>query len=450
MGRVPNGVLHTYMLPNSNSLRPNQDRDLGSLAHWFAKAAKVESSTYDPAGDAGARQEQRTVRFTDKLYAKELHSTQTIDIWTSDYRNFVYPHLCSTAGVPSPDYLTTSSSDNAKINGLTSDPGTYAAFMALVNDATRAEYGAAADLTNPYWIARSVSEFIRENFDYGVPDEKEWKPGEGVWNPVQYKLQRFLEGSDANLLTCSSTAFCTEALCRSALVPARWVGTTRFRNSWTDGFEGYEWDADKDGLMGMSESSTDESYHRWAEVWLGTTYGWQRFDGTPASTKYEQSQWDMMDLCAHGVDYKDLVTTVGKGYISSMFDAAAGQQYYNTCGHYDGDKWKQPDKAIYWQVPCYVFVDTPHVPVSTDWLTVTWTLSGSWDLDPDATLSIYAVATGTTDRIPLAARIAADAGALTVNIRGTFADGVSYTLWLIKDGDEITGGHSNVFLYEAP
>jgi len=457
LGRSPNGVLHSYMLPNSYALRPNQDRDLASLTDWGSKAFVVDSSTYDPAGDTSSEQEKRDVHFTSTWPAKELDSNQTIDVWTSDYQNFVYPHLCSTASVPSADYLTTSGSDSKYINGLNTSATTYGSFMSEVNATMVAEYGPTAISTNPYWIARNISEFLREHFNYGPLAKADMKPGEGVWNPVQYKLQRYLEGDvDHDLLTCSSTAFVTEALCRSVSVPARWVGTTRFRDSFKNSYgDTVSWDTDGDGLMGSSEGSHDQDYHRWAEVWLGPTYGWQRFDGTPDDTLYEQSQWDMMGLCAHGVDANDLVTTVGKGYYDGMYDSVKKMQKYNTCGHYDSKKWKlgdetkDPDtKAIYWTVPCYVFVNTPSNPQSGPTINLTWTLGGRWDLDPDATVSIYAFRLGATDLIELATGIDPAAGSATVSTN-TFYDGYLYELYLIKDGDEITGGRTGSFLYDS-
>src|SRR5262249_46247016 len=156
------------------------------------------------------------------------------------------------------------------------------------------------------------------------------------------------------------------------------------------------------------------------------------FDGTPADELYEQSQWDMMDRCTHGVDANDLVTTVGKGYYGGMYDLSTKMQMYNSCGHYNRKKRQfvdedvDPDtKGIYWTVPCYIFVDPIPNPQSGPTINLTWTASGRWDLDPTATVSIYALRIGATDLIKLNSGLAPSAGSATV-ATDTFNDGYLY------------------------
>jgi hypothetical protein len=69
-------------------------------------------------------------------------------------------------------------------------------------------------------------------------------------------------------------------------------------------------------------------------------------------------------------------------------------------------------------------------------------------LDKDPTVSIYAEPSGTTDRIGLATGVTASSGSATVDVAEKLNDGVVYRLYVIKDGDEITGGKSDIFLYD--
>ncbi len=94
--------------------------------------------------------------------------------------------------------------------------------------------------TNPYWIARKIFNYVGNHLEYKL---------EGGWNAAPYVLQR---GSGS----CSEYTFSFISLCRAAGLPARYVGSIVVRGD---------------------DASTDDVYHRWAEVYL-PGYGWIPFD----------------------------------------------------------------------------------------------------------------------------------------------------------------------------
>lgn len=94
--------------------------------------------------------------------------------------------------------------------------------------------------TNPYWIARKIFNYVRNNLEYKL---------EGGWNAAPYVLKR---GSGS----CSEYTFSFISLCRAAGLPARYAGAIVVRGD---------------------DASMDEVYHRWSEVYL-PGYGWIPFD----------------------------------------------------------------------------------------------------------------------------------------------------------------------------
>jgi len=95
---------------------------------------------------------------------------------------------------------------------------------------------AAGDKDNPYWIARNIFDYLRENLFYKRV---------GGWDIAPTILKR---GSGS----CSEYAFLYIAMCRAAGVPARYAGAVVVRGE---------------------DASFDFVYHRWVEVYL-PGYGW--------------------------------------------------------------------------------------------------------------------------------------------------------------------------------
>jgi len=96
------------------------------------------------------------------------------------------------------------------------------------------------DETNPYWMARSIFNYVRNNLEYKM---------EGGWNVAPVVLQR---GTGS----CSEYTFSFIALCRAAGLPARYVGALVVRGD---------------------DASLDEYFHRWPEIYL-PGYGWIPID----------------------------------------------------------------------------------------------------------------------------------------------------------------------------
>jgi sugar lactone lactonase YvrE len=94
--------------------------------------------------------------------------------------------------------------------------------------------------TNPYWMARKIFDYVRNNLEYKL---------EGGWNAAPYVLQR---GSGS----CSEYTFSFISLCRAAGLPARYAGSMVVRGD---------------------DASMDDVYHRWSEVYL-PGFGWIPFD----------------------------------------------------------------------------------------------------------------------------------------------------------------------------
>lgn len=94
--------------------------------------------------------------------------------------------------------------------------------------------------TNTYWKARKIYQFVRERLNYQL---------KGGWDSVPILLER---GTGS----CSEYSFVFIALCRSAGIPARYVG----------------------GIVTRGDDAfVDNVFHRWTEVYL-PGYGWVTVD----------------------------------------------------------------------------------------------------------------------------------------------------------------------------
>jgi transglutaminase-like putative cysteine protease len=106
--------------------------------------------------------------------------------------------------------------------------------------------------TNPYWIARSIYNYLLENMYYEMA---------GGWNTAPAVLER---GNGS----CSEYTFVFIAMCRGAGIPARYVGSVVVRGD---------------------EASYDDVFHRWAEIYL-PGYGWVPFDPSGGDNKWPRDQ----------------------------------------------------------------------------------------------------------------------------------------------------------------
>ncbi len=95
---------------------------------------------------------------------------------------------------------------------------------------------ALGDEDNPYWMARNIYNYIMDNMYYELA---------GGWNIAPTVLER---GSGS----CSEYSFVFISMCRSAGIPARYVGSVAVRGD---------------------DASTDDVFHRWCEIYLPNV-GW--------------------------------------------------------------------------------------------------------------------------------------------------------------------------------
>ncbi len=440
-------VRHHFARPLSNAKRPNQGRDLSSLDVQTSDPATLATKYYDPAGDTSSRQRYYQLRYEGNVgLGQSLDTTVEIDVWTSDRRQLIYPHIVDSVAAPSSGYLADSYTVYRH-----SEAAAYDAFLAAVRDATAAKYGdAMANSTNPYWIARNILEFIKEQYDYGnVSDTSE---GHYSYNPASFKIQLPLDGTAGNeKMSCSSSSFALVGALRYAGVPARWVGTTKRRNNWDD---------DDDGYMTGDESALDTSFHRWAEVWLGSSYGWQRFDPTPSGDGPRvQSQYELMSCSAAGVKWTDLVLQAGSGYHDAFYRAYDHNQRYNSVPKYDSPSfWTDTTyRHIEWRNACNLSVDSVGDTVAGPTVNLSWEATGRWDMDPNATLNIYVRRmlsvnnqwNPASSRTQLASDLPATLGlgGFTVNLEDTCQPDRYYRIEIEKAGDNETGTIGEVFTY---
>jgi hypothetical protein len=314
-----------------------------------------------------------------------------------------------------------------------------------VQNAVSAEYGSSAVSTNIFWRARNISEYILEHHSYGNVSCD--GTSATAYHPASCKWEAAIDTDNSdNYLSCSSSTFTLLGMLRYLGVPSRWIATTKQRG---------DWDANADGYMRDGESALDESYHRWAEVYLGSSYGWQRFDPTPSEDgPRDFSQYELMSKMAAGVGTSEVIMHVGSAYLDAFALPDGGSLRYNQMARFDTTDWDHGTYAhIEWSNPCSISLSSPIFLVMGDSAQVEWTAAGRWDLDPSATVSIMLqtmeyvdseyVESG--DAEVLAEGIAYNAGSYEANLAG-HASGV-YRIEIVKDGDSQTGAEGYLFAY---
>lgn len=138
----------------------------------------------------------------------------------------------------------------------------------VIRDAVKSAVG---DETNPYWIARSIFNYVIDHLEYELA---------GGWNIAPTVLER---GNGS----CSEYSFVYIAMCRAAGLPARYVGSLVIRGD---------------------DASFDEVFHRWVEVYL-PGFGW-----FPVDPSGGDSQWPHAQARAFGfLNNRFLITTAGGG-----------------------------------------------------------------------------------------------------------------------------------------
>ncbi|HBO45501.1 MAG TPA: hypothetical protein DD670_16530, partial [Planctomycetaceae bacterium] len=246
------------------------------------------------------------------------------DFWTREYRHFVYPHLTSNdLGIlKNTDFRLghLKKGDPAIPDSLprfhwTHQQRVFEDFISRVKAYTLAKHGVAADLTNPYWAARNVSEYIRDNYNYPAPPASDGGLGDSRGNvvdyanfhvangPAVYKMimtdPRFNIGIHDRRSGCMAAGGVFLAVMRYMGFPARWIGTSRQQlpPQINPESEDIFHDANGDGMFNGDDFMKYIVHgHYTNEVYLGPGYGWQRFDATPK----KPDDWD-----GDGLDYDD-------------------------------------------------------------------------------------------------------------------------------------------------
>ncbi len=428
-----------------------------------AENATISNLTLDPAGDTASRQIMQCVEYA-SAPLRTYSSRYEIDMWTSPYKKFVYPHRANTDRKPlaGADYL----GDDPDLYNL-KDKKTYAEFVARVRSHIMAKYGVEADLRNPYWAARNVVEYIQDSYYY--PNRSKRKPATVDYdrkhydaNPGNLKIELSDRPYDkTQIIACSGTSVMVTGAMRYLGIPARWLGTGTPEGT-------RDWDANRNGLLDGDELQPCTNGHRYTQVWLGSHYGWICFDATPSKphlNDYDpapplQSQWRYMTRAAGGHRKENrIVFNAASELIRPLCRAfeydeqlaidnnCGGDQRYNLQGRFEKPElWKLSRQRIKVKNLCSIRDVKLSPPNATT--NVTWQLDGPWDRIPDATLSIYLQKVDknrqhATEVATLAQGISAKALSTTVDLSGFKENRLR--LILRRDGDPLTGGLSEPF-----
>ena len=399
-------VYHNYSRPAGYELLHRQgvwpETEL-LVDESHAANASLETTTMDPAGDVASRQILRSVVYADAP-SRAYASRYEIDMWTSPYRKFVYPHRVNRdmQDLTGTDYL----SDDPELYNL-SDQTTYAQFIQRVRTHIQSKYGVAADMDNPYWAARNVVEYIQDNYYY--PNREKRRPATVDYdrhhydaNPANLKIELSdREYDQTQIIACSGTSVMVTGAMRFLKIPARWLGTGT-------PVDATDWDKNGNTLLDGDERADCTNGHRYTQVWLGSHYGWICFDATPSKPAWNdydappplQSQWRFMVRAAGGHRKENrIVFNVASELIPQLYrdyqydnrlaidNNCGGDQRYNLQGRFEKPKhWNLPSHKIQVMNPCAVQVQD--VVGSRQQATVNWRLTGPWQRIPDATVSI--------------------------------------------------------------
>lgn len=135
---------------------------------------------------------------------------------------------------------------------------------------------AVGEEDNPYWISRRIFNFLIENMFYEMV---------GGWNTAPTVLER---GNGS----CSEYTFVFISMCRSAGLPARYVGSVVVRGDY---------------------ASHDDVYHRWVEVYLPNV-GWVPVDPSRGDKEWPRDQ----GIAIGHLDAQFLITTESGGGSETM------------------------------------------------------------------------------------------------------------------------------------
>jgi hypothetical protein len=168
---------------------------------------------------------------------------------------------------------------------------------------------AVGDESRLYWMLRKIARYIQDRMHYELV---------GGWNIAPTVIDR---GSGS----CSEYTFVFIAMCRAAGIPARYTGALVIRGD---------------------DASTDEVFHRWAEVYL-PGFGWVPFDVQAGDKPTPEKQGEAFG----DLPNRFLITTIGGGgseYIGWDYNSTARWSCRGRCDVADlhlGDWYPDREKT---------------------------------------------------------------------------------------------------------
>ncbi len=186
---------------------------------------------------------QRTAHYhLDNLEVSSIHEIKMVStVTTYDVRYFIYPEQVGSFNMIPDEIKERYLENNAKYQI------DHPVIQNAVNEALEQE-------KNPYWIARKLYNYLLDHMYYEMV---------GGWNTAPTVLAR---GNGS----CSEYSFVYISMCRSAGLPARYVGSVALRGD---------------------DSSMDDVFHRWVEVYL-PNYGWIPVDPSRGDKTLPRDQAD--------------------------------------------------------------------------------------------------------------------------------------------------------------
>lgn len=332
-GQNCGAIFHNYGHPLGNDIKPSQGSYFEGYTLRMESPLSPDSTasldfehnfSYSPMNDPSSlghvtRAEYPVSSSDHGLYKSVFQE----DFWTREYRNFVYPHLANNSlGIlEDTDFRLghLKKGDPAIKDSLprfhwTGQKQIFEDFIDRVKVHIFEKYGVQVDLTNPYWAARNVLEYIKDNYNYPDPVASEDGSGDSRGNvvdydnfhvangPAVYKMimtdPRFNDDIRRRRSGCMAAGGMFLAVMRYMGFPARWMGTSWQRKTSEDSpfATGIFYDLNQDGMFNDGDFMYASHGHYTNEVYLGPGYGWQRFDMSPKKPDDQESD---------GLDYED-------------------------------------------------------------------------------------------------------------------------------------------------
>jgi transglutaminase-like putative cysteine protease/sugar lactone lactonase YvrE len=235
---------------------------------------KFNPVNYDSVSDKWG---QKTARYNYRNIkpGETVNCEMTVDVTTYDVRYFIYPEEVGSLEEIPKEIKNIYLEDNEK----------YQMTHPVIKNAVKKAVG---NERNPYWICRRIFDYIISNMYYEMT---------GGWNTAPTVLER---GNGS----CSEYTFVFISMCRSAGIPARYVGSV---------------------VMRGESSSMDDVFHRWVEVFL-PNYGWIPIDPSGGDSEIPRNQTNFIGHIAN----RYLITTQSGGDSETMEWTYNSNEFYTT------------------------------------------------------------------------------------------------------------------------